>query len=81
MTVDEILAELTQLSLEELQSVIERVDELKLEAAKALAAQPLSKARKAKIESMLAKEKQFSDSLDFTTTSEEIDKSKREGRL
>jgi plasmid stability protein len=38
-------------------------------------------AKKVDIEAMLAREKRFMDSLGFTTTPEEIDAAKREGRL
>ena len=37
--------------------------------------------RKVDIEAMLAREKKFMESLNFTTTLEEIDAFKREGRL
>jgi hypothetical protein len=41
----------------------------------------IAPSRKIDIETMLAREKRFRDSLNFTTTPEEIDAAKREGRL
>lgn len=41
----------------------------------------IAPSRKIDIDAMLAREKRFRDSLNFTTTPEEIDAAKREGRL
>jgi len=41
----------------------------------------IAPSRKIDVEAMLAREKRFRDSLHFTTTPEEIDAFKREGRL
>jgi hypothetical protein len=72
---------LPQLSLEELQAVTERIYELKIEAARGMAARSPSKKQNAKVEALLEKAKRFRDSLNFTTTPQESDRFKREGRL
>ena len=81
MTIDEILAELPKLTLDELQILTKRLYELTIDATLALSKQPISEKQKAQIEAMLAREKRYRDSLNFTTTPEEIDGAKRQERL
>ena len=81
MTTDEILSELPTLTFEELQLVINRIQELRLERARNMSEHPSSEEQQAKVEAMLVAEKRFRDSLGFTTTPEEIDRAKRDGRL
>jgi hypothetical protein len=81
MTIDEILAGLPDLTFEELQVVIDRINELKLDTAQPISTHLPSEEKNAKVEALLTKARAFRDSLNLTTTPEEIDRFKREGRL